>query len=91
MREIDSLKRQARCHGEAVGQFAEELLDVQSPWTRMRRVYALLGLNQRYGDARVEAASRGAVAHQMFDLHHLEGMIRLNVKPNATPQISRVI
>lgn len=91
MRDLDFLKRQAQSHGEEVGRFAEGLLDVRLPWTRMRRVYALLGLTRRYGDARVEAACKDAVAHEMFDVHRLERMIRLNVKPEATTQTSRVI
>ena len=43
-------------HGEAVGRFAHALLDGPLPWTRMRRVYALLGLARRYGAARVDEA-----------------------------------
>lgn len=91
MRDLDFLKRQAKSHGDAVGRFAEGLLDVQLPWTRMRRVYALLGLTRRYGAARVEDACKDAVAQEMFDVHRLERMIRLNLKPELPTTTSRVI
>ena len=54
MRDIVFLERQACQHGEAIGRFAHQLLEGQLSWTRMRRVYALLGLVRRYGETRVE-------------------------------------
>jgi hypothetical protein len=53
MRDVAALQRQATSHGEAIGRYAAALLDSPLPWTRMRRVYALLGLVRRYGAARV--------------------------------------
>ncbi|HET9627833.1 MAG TPA: hypothetical protein VFP84_41025, partial [Kofleriaceae bacterium] len=47
----------ARGKGEleaAVAAYAQALLDVPLPWTRVRQVYALLGLAQRYGDERLD-------------------------------------
>ena len=41
------LQRQAEAAGEIIGRYAAALLDSPLPWTRMRRVYALLGLVRR--------------------------------------------
>ena len=60
MRNIDALRRQAEAAGEAIGRYAAALLDSPLPWTRMRRVYALLGLVRRYGAPRVSAVARAA-------------------------------
>ena len=76
MRDVAFLERQARSHGDAVGRFAHALLEGPLPWTRMRRVYALLGLCKRYGDQRVEETCEVALAAEMVDVHRLERMIR---------------
>jgi transposase len=56
LRDIDHLKRMAADHGPSVGAYAAALLEVPLPWTRMRQVYALLGLVKRWGPERVDAA-----------------------------------
>jgi hypothetical protein len=52
MRDVDSLARAARRHGDSVGVYADRLLDTDLPWTKMRQVYRLLGLARRYGSGR---------------------------------------
>ncbi len=92
MRDVAFLERQAKTHGEAVGAFAKKLLDGPLPWTRMRRVYALLGLCKRYGDGRVEETCRMALAAEMLDVHRLERMIKLAApSPTPSPGSSKVI
>lgn len=76
-RDTGFLRRQAALRGKAVGQFADKLLEVPLPWTRMRLVYALLGLCRRYGDARVEETCARALAAEMHDFHRLERMVKL--------------
>jgi transposase len=56
LRDIEHLKRMAAGHGAAVGAYAAALLEGPLPWTRMRQVYALLGLVKKWGAERVEAA-----------------------------------
>ena len=86
LRDLEFLKRKAAAHGEAIGRFASALLDDPLPWTRMRRVYALLGLVRRYGDARVEEACSTALAHDLFDVRRLARMLALGHQPpSATP------
>ena len=53
---------QARKHGPSVGAMAQELLDCPLPWTKVRRVYALSGLTNKYGSERVEQACAIALA-----------------------------
>ena len=81
LRNVDALRRQAATAGEAVGQYAAALLDNPLPWTRMRRVYALLGLVRRYGAERVNAACATALAADMLDVHRLKRMLALAVSP----------
>ncbi len=61
LRDIEHLKRLAAGHGPAVGAYAAALLDIPLPWTRMRQVYALLGLVKRWGADRVDAACAKAL------------------------------
>ena len=48
-------------HGPAIGVYASALLDIPLPWTKMRQVYALLGLVKKWGAERVEAACAKAL------------------------------
>jgi transposase len=61
MRDLDHLHRLAAGHGPAIGAYAAALLEVPLPWTRMRQVYALLGLVKKWGATRVDAACARAL------------------------------
>jgi transposase len=91
LRDVHTLQRQATSYGEAIGRFAAALLDGPLPWTRMRRVYALLGLTRKYGAARVNDACAIALAAEMLDVHRLKRMLELGqpAAPAAAP--ARVI
>jgi hypothetical protein len=80
-RDLAFLRRQAACYGEAVGRFAAALLDDPLPWTRMRRVYALLGLARKYGTERIEPACRIALDADMLDVYRLRRMLELPSLP----------
>jgi hypothetical protein len=75
LRDVQTLQRQAASYGEALGRFAAALLDNPLPWTRMRRVYALLRLARSYGAARANAACATALAAEMLDVRRLERML----------------
>jgi hypothetical protein len=68
LRDIDHLKRLAAGHGPAIGGYAAVLLDNPLPWTKMRQVYALLGLVKRWGPERVEAACARAAEAEAFNV-----------------------
>ena len=76
-RDAEFLQRQAEEHGDAVGRFAEALLCGPLPWTRMRRVYALLGLCKRYGSRRVDDTCAVALDADLVDVRRLEKMLAL--------------
>lgn len=61
MRDLEKLQRIAASHGDAVGAYATALLDIPLPWTKMRQVYALLGLVKEWGPERVNAACQRAL------------------------------
>ena len=81
MRDIDFLKRQAVEHGPHVGHLASIILDSPLPWTRMRRVYALLSLARKYGDTRVDAACVTALAFEMYDVRRLQRILETGAAP----------
>lgn len=83
LRDVQSLQRQAASHGEAVGRFAAALLDSPLPWTRMRRVYALLNLARRYGAARVNEVCALALAAEMLEVPRLKRMLEQATTPSA--------
>jgi hypothetical protein len=90
LRNVTALQQQATNSGEAIGRFAAGLLDSPLPWTRMRRVYALLGLARRYGAVRVNDACLTALAADMVDVTRLKRMLeRAPTAPAAPP--ARVI
>jgi hypothetical protein len=90
LRDIDFLARQAKTHGEHVGRLAQALLDGPLPWTRMRRVYALLSLARRYGDARLDATCAVALKAEMLDVRRLERMLE-RATPAPKPEPAQVI
>jgi Mu transposase, C-terminal domain len=75
LRNVDALRRQAEQAGAIIGRYAAALLDSPLPWTRMRRVYALLGLVRRYGAARVTETCTVALAADMLDVRRLQRML----------------
>jgi transposase len=92
MRDVAALQRQATNHGEAIGRYAAALLDSPLPWTRMRRVYALLGLVRRYGAARVTEVCTAALAADLLDVRRLQRMLELASTPTpASTPSARVV
>lgn len=90
MRDVRWLKEQAREHGDAVGRYAERLLDSPLPWTRMRAVRALLGLCRRYGDELVQSACTRALEVDMLSVHRLERMLR-TAAPAVEERLAKVV
>jgi hypothetical protein len=90
LRDVESLARQVERHGTAVGQFARALLAGELPWTRMRQVYALLGLVRRYGDTRVNEACATALAAEMLSVRRLARLLDL-AAPASPTSLARVL
>jgi transposase len=81
-RDTAYLVQRAQEHGEAVAGFAKALLDSPLPWTRMRQVYALLGLARRYGSARLEQACAAALGADMIDVYRLRRLLEIAPLPH---------
>jgi transposase len=77
LRDLAFLVRKAAEHGSAVARYAEALLDSRLPWTRMRQVYALLGLVKRYGAARVDEACHTALEVELVDIYRLRRLLEI--------------
>jgi transposase len=75
MRDVDSLLRRARAAGDAVGEFAQRLLEVPLPWTSMRSVYRLLGLVERHGAGPVEDACRTSLDLGVVQIGKIAAMV----------------
>jgi transposase len=85
LRDVHYLQCQASACGPMTGRFAAAVLAVPLPWTRMRRVYALLGLVRKYGAARVEAACGTALAAEMLSVRRLKAMLEHGAAAPAVP------
>jgi len=68
MRDLDRLRAMAADHGPNVGAYASALLDIPLPWTKMRQVYALLGLVKKWGRERVDTACASALEHETVNV-----------------------
>jgi hypothetical protein len=93
MRDVDFLQRQAEGHGPHIGQLAALILEGPLPWTRMRRVYALLALVRKYGAKRVEEVCVTALAFEMHDVRRLQRMLKNGtvLPPLSPPESPKVI
>ncbi|MGH9033105.1 MAG: IS21 family transposase [Acidimicrobiia bacterium] len=85
MRDLDRLRRMAADHGPAIGAYATALLDIPLPWTKMRQVYALLGLVKKWGPARVDAACASALEHEQVNVGLIGRMLERATETIATP------
>jgi transposase len=85
MRDLDRLRAMAAEHGPAVGVYASALLDIPLPWTKMRQVYALLGLVKKWGAERVDAACASALAHEQVNVGLVGRMLERGTEQATTP------
>jgi len=83
LRDLDHLRRLAAGHGAAIGAYADAVLDHPLPWTKMRQVYALLGLVKRWGPERVEAACARAIEAEAFSVALIGRMIERATEADA--------
>ena len=75
MRDVESLAAAARGHGDAIGAYADRLLDTDLPWTKMRQVYRLLGLVRRYGPGPVDTACQRALDLDVVNVTKIASML----------------
>jgi transposase len=85
MRDVASLAAAARRHGDAVGVYAERLLDTDLPWTKMRQVYRLLGLARRYGPGPVDIACQRALDLDVVNVTKIASMLEKATETTPVP------
>jgi transposase len=71
-----SLQLRAERYGPSVGEYVRRLLDGPLPWTRMRRVYRLLGLGRRHGGELVDEACARALELDVVDVVRIDRMLQ---------------
>jgi transposase len=86
MRDVASLAAAARRHGDAVGVYADRLLDTDLPWTKMRQVYRLLGLVRRYGPGPVDTACARALDLDVVNVTKITSMLEKATENTPLPQ-----
>jgi transposase len=85
MRDVTALARAARRHGDAIGVYAERLLDTDLPWTKMRQVYRLLGLVRRYGPGTVDQACTRALEVDVVSVTKISSMLEKATENTPPP------
>lgn len=94
LRDESILAEQARSYSEAIGDFADRLLEGPAPWTRMRQVSSLLNMVRRFGSDRVEQTCRRALAAEMHQIDRLRRMLEQaadNDSDDETKRVARII
>lgn len=91
LRDLDSLTAKASRHGPAIGTYAAALLDVPLPWTRMRTVYRLLSLVDKFGADRIEAACVRALECETVDVGLIARMVQRAVENDPPPAAVNVV
>ena len=85
MRDVASLAKTARRHGDSIGAYAERLLDTDLPWTKMRQVYRLLGLVRRYGPGPVDTACQRALELDVVNVTKIASMLEKATENTPPP------
>lgn len=85
LRDIAHLCRLATDAGPAVGTYAAILADHPLPWTKMRQIYALLGLVKRWGAERVDSACARALEVEAVNVGLIGRMLE-RATETAPPQ-----
>ena len=83
-----SLTRLAAAHGPSVGAYAAAILDTPLPWTKMRQVYRLVGLGEKWGSLRLDQACRRALDAEAVDVNLVSRMLeraREDKEPDQEP------
>ncbi len=91
-RDATSLCAQGEQFGPHVGEYARRLAEGPLPWSRIRRVYRLLGLARRFGGAATDEACARALELDVVDVMRIDAMLekglvrRTPVSSTSPPQ-----
>ena len=88
-RDVDKLARMAAARGEAIGIYASRVLDIPLPWTKMRAVYALIGLCRTYGSDPVEQACAAALELDVISVAKIKSIVEKGTGKQAAQAAAR--
>jgi Integrase core domain len=88
-RDVDKLAKMAAARGEAIGIYAARILDTPLPWTRMRAVYALIGLARTYGSDPVEQACAAALELDVISVAKIKSIVEKGTGTQAAQAAAR--
>ena len=88
-RDVDKLAAMAAARGEAIGIYAARILDTPLPWTRMRAVYALIGLARTYGSDPVEQACAAALELDVISVAKIKSIVEKGTGEQAAQAAAR--
>jgi transposase len=88
-RDVDKLAKMAAARGEAIGIYAARILDTPLPWTRMRAVYALIGLARTYGNDPVEQACAAALELDVISAAKIKSIVEKGTGKQAAQAAAR--
>jgi hypothetical protein len=78
--------KRARDLGPSVGDFTDQLLSGEFPWSRLRSAQKLLGLAERYGATRLDAACQRALRFELIDVYGVERILQQGLENDATTE-----
>ena len=79
----------AAASGEAIGAYAARILDTDLPWTKMRAVYALIGLCRTYGNGPVEQACAAALELDVISVSKIRSIVEKGTGAQAAQAAAR--
>ncbi len=88
-RDVDRLAKMAGARGEAIGAYAARILDTDLPWTKMRAVYALIGLCRTYGNGPVEQACAAALELDVVSVPKIRSIVEKGTGAQAERAAAR--
>ena len=88
-RDVDRLQKMAAARGEAIGLYAARILDTDLPWTKMRAVYALIGLARTYGNGPVEQACAAALELDVVSVPKVRSIVEKGTGAQAAQAAAR--
>lgn len=75
-RDVAELHAKARELGPSIAEYTHRLLDSAMPWTRMRQVYQLQRLCERYGADRVDVLCERALSFDVVEVPRIANMLQ---------------
>lgn len=88
-RDVDKLANRAAARGEAIGIYASRVLDIPLPWSKMRSVYMLIGLCDKYGNDTVEQACAAALGLDVISVAKIKSIVEKGTGRQAEQAAAR--